>query len=154
MLAELAALRTSQPTYTTAEFPLVLSAGERRAFTANDILRDPAWRTRDVDGALRISAGDAAALGLRSGDRARVVTAAGSAEATVEVSAAMQDGHAALPNGFGVDHTGADGVTVAPGVAPNTLTSADWRDAYAGTPWHKHVPARVEALQPSAGGPN
>jgi formate dehydrogenase len=29
-------------------------------------------------------------------------------------------------------------------VAPNTLTSSEWRDAIAGTPWHKHVPARIE----------
>ena len=31
------------------------------------------------------------------------------------------------------------------GVAPNSLTSTEWRDAHAGTPWHKHVPARIEA---------
>ena len=37
-----------------------------------------------------------------------------------------------------------DGATVVPGVAPNSLTSTSWRDAYAGTPWHKHVPARIE----------
>ena len=34
-----------------------------------------------------------------------------------------------------------------PGVAPNALTSTEWRDAYAGTPWHKHVPARIEAVK-------
>jgi len=34
----------------------------------------------------------------------------------------------------------------APGVAPNALTASDWRDAYAGTPWHKHVPARIEPV--------
>ena len=34
--------------------------------------------------------------------------------------------------------------TRAPGVAPNALTSTGWRDPYAGTPWHKHVPARIE----------
>ena len=55
-------------------------------------------------------------------------------------------GHASLPNGFGVDFTEADGEKRVPGVAPNDLTSADWRDAFAGTPWHKHVPARIEAL--------
>ena len=32
------------------------------------------------------------------------------------------------------------------GVAPNALTSSEWRDAFAGTPWHKHVPARIEPL--------
>ena len=146
MLGELRALRSERPALTSAEFPMVLSAGERRAYTANDILRDPAWRKRDVDGALRVSPQDAATLGLESGDRARIVTAAGAAEATVEVSAAMQEGHASLPNGYGVDHVGADGETVTPGVAPNTLTSVNWRDSYAGTPWHKHVPARIEAV--------
>jgi formate dehydrogenase len=58
----------------------------------------------------------------------------------------MLPGHASLPNGFGVDFTEADGEKRVPGVAPNNLTSADWRDAFAGTPWHKHVPARIEAL--------
>ena len=48
----------------------MLSAGERRAFTANTIIRDPAWRKRDADGALRISPDDAAALGVETGDRA------------------------------------------------------------------------------------
>ena len=44
------------------------------------------------------------------------------------------------------DFVGTDGALRVPGVAPNDLTSADWRDAYAGTPWHKHVPARIEAV--------
>ena len=124
----------------------MLSAGERRAFTANDILRDPSWRKRDADGALRVSVEDADALGLVDGARARITTAAGSAEAIVEVSETMLPGHASLPNGFGVDFVDADGQTRVPGVAPNALTSTDWRDAYAGTPWHKHVPARIEAV--------
>ncbi len=146
LLDDLSGLRDRFPGLTTAEFPIVLSAGERRAFTANDIIRDPSWRTRDVDGALRVSVADAESLGLRTGGRARITTAAGSAEATVEVSDAMQPGHASLPNGYGVDFTGADGRVHRPGVAPNDLTSTDWRDAYAGTPWHKHVPARIEAV--------
>jgi formate dehydrogenase len=58
----------------------------------------------------------------------------------------MQPGHVSLPNGFGVDHVDSDGRAVVPGVAPNELTSAQWRDAFAGTPWHKHVPARVERV--------
>lgn len=145
LLADVSGLADSRPGLTTEEFPIVLSAGERRAFTANDIFRDPSWRKRDVDGALRVSETDAAALGLVNGGRARITTAAGSAEATVEISAAMQAGHAALPNGFGLDFTGADGRETVPGVAPNELTSTGWRDAYAGTPWHKHVPARIEA---------
>ena len=38
------------------------SAGERRSFTANTIIRDAAWRKRDADGALRLSPADADAL--------------------------------------------------------------------------------------------
>jgi Molybdopterin oxidoreductase Fe4S4 domain len=38
----------------------------------------------------------------------------------------------------------------APGVAPNELTDSARRDWLAGTPWHKHVPARVERAQPGA----
>jgi len=138
LLEEVRGLVDQQPGWTTADFPIVLSCGERRAYTANDIFRDPAWRKRDPDGALRVSAVDADELGLTDGARVRVTTERGSAEATVEVDAAMLAGHASLPNGFGLQ----DG----PGVAPNSLTSTHWRDAHAGTPWHKHVPARIEAL--------
>jgi formate dehydrogenase len=146
MLEETRALGDGRAELTSGEFPLVLSAGERRAYTANDILRDPSWRKRDADGALRISVEDATVLGIVDGDHVRISTAAGSAESTVEVSAAMQPGHVSLPNGFGVDHVDSDGRAVVPGVAPNELTSSQWRDAFAGTPWHKHVPARVERV--------
>lgn len=146
LLDDIRALEDARPGLTTADFPIVLSAGERRAFTANDIFRDPSWRKRDADGALRISVADAAALGLVDGARARITTAAGSAEATVEVSEAMRAGHASLPNGYGLDFADEQGHPHVTGVAPNELTSTDWRDAYAGTPWHKHVPARIEAL--------
>lgn len=146
LLAELGALASDRPPLITDEYPIVLSAGERRAFTANDIFRDPGWRKRDADGALRVSVEDAAALGLVDGGRARITTAAGTAEASVEVTDVMLPGHASLPNGFGLDFTDADGEQRVPGVAPNDLTSADWRDEFAGTPWHKHVPARIEAL--------
>src|ERR1700742_5055538 len=146
MLDDLWALAAAPPQLTTPEFPIVLSVGERRAYTANDIFRDPSWRKRDADGALRVSVEDAQALGLVDGARARVSTAAGSAEATVEINETMLPGHASLPNGFGLDYIDGDGQTLVPGVAPNMLTSTGWRDAYAGTQWHKHVPARIEAL--------
>lgn len=146
MLADLRALGEGPRQLTTSEFPIVLSVGERRAYTANDIFRDPSWRKRDTDGALRVSVEDAQHLGLADGCRARITTAAGSAEATIEITETMLPGHAALPNGFGLDYVDDNGRTIVPGVAPNTLTSTVWRDSYAGTPWHKHVPARIEAL--------
>ena len=146
LLDDIRALQDSQPGLTTTEFPIVLSAGERRAFTANDIFRDPSWRKKDTSGALRVSIADAEALGLVDGGRARITTAAGSAETLVEVNPGMRVGHASLPNGYGLDFTDADGGSQVTGVATNALTSTDWRDSYAGTPWHKHVPARIEPV--------
>jgi anaerobic selenocysteine-containing dehydrogenase len=146
MFAELDSLDRGPVIRTTDRLPIVLSVGERRSFTANDIFRDPGWRKRDADGALRVSVEDATRIGLVDGARARITTARGSAEATVEVSDVMLAGHASLPNGFGLDYTDAGGKTLITGIAPNSLTSSDWRDEFAGTPWHKHVPARIEAL--------
>ena len=146
MLDDLRALSTAPPRLTTPELPIVLSVGERRAYTANDIIRDPTWRKRDADGALRVSVEDAQALGLEDGCRARITTAGGSAEVSVEINETMLAGHASLPNGFGLDYVDSDGHTLVPGIAPNALTSTEWRDPYAGTPWHKHVPARIERV--------
>jgi formate dehydrogenase len=127
----------------TAEWPLLLSAGERRSFTANTIIRDSAWRKRDADGALRVSAQDAAAAGLTDGGFATISTPRGSARVSVEISPMMQPGHVSLPNGMGLDEPTAAGAPRA-GVAPNELTSGADRDPIAGTPWHKSVPARLE----------
>jgi anaerobic selenocysteine-containing dehydrogenase len=146
MLHELRGIDAGPVIHTTDRFPIVLSVGELRAFTANDIFRSRTWRKQDADGRLRISTEDAARIGLVDGARAVVSTARGSAEAVVEVSVAMQAGHASLPNGFGLEHTGADGETIVTGVAPNSLTASHWRDGFAGTPWHKHVPASIEPL--------
>jgi anaerobic selenocysteine-containing dehydrogenase len=143
LLGELAAAIESGPPATDPDFPFVLAAGERRSFTANTILRDPAWRKADAAGALRMSPADAARVGVASGDAVLLTTRGGTRRAVVEVSDAMQPGHLALPNGLGL--TLEDGVTT--GVGPNELTRAADRDPWVGTPWHKHVPARVERAE-------
>jgi anaerobic selenocysteine-containing dehydrogenase len=147
LLDELAMLATAPVPGTDAEWPFVLSAGERRSFTANTIIRDPSWRKKDPSGSLRVSATDAERLGLVDGGRARLTTRRGAVEVDLEVTDIMQPGHISLPNGLGlltpVDGDGADERT---GVAPNELTASEDRDPYAGTPWHKHVPARLEPV--------
>jgi len=144
LLDELATLRY-EPAAVVEGFPFVLSAGERRSFTANTIVRDPAWRKKDIEGALRVSPADAATLGVVTGDRVRLTTQRDSVEVSVEVTDMMQAGHVSLPNGLGLDYPDGDGRATT-GVAPNELTSANLRDRFAGTPWHKHVPARIEPL--------
>ena len=129
-----------------SEYPFVLSAGERRTSTANTSLRDPAWRKKDSHGALRISPGDAARLGIRDGGLVRITTRRGSATARAEISDTLLQGHASLPNGLGLLYPDENGQPTVSGVAPNELTSASDRDWLAGTPWHKHVRAQLVAL--------
>jgi anaerobic selenocysteine-containing dehydrogenase len=137
----------AEPPASDPDWPFVLSAGERRSFTANTIMRDPTWRKRDPAGALRVSPGDAARLGLVDGGRARLSTRRGDGEVTVEIDERMQDGHLSLPNGLGLTSPSDNGQPVVTGVAPNELTFAADRDPFAGTPWHKHVPARLSAIE-------
>ena len=110
------------------------SAGERRSCSANTILRDPGWRRKDAEGALRIHPLDAASVGVVDGGRARITTKRGSAEVAVELSERMARGHVSRPNGLGRDHPEGEARTTT-GVAPNELTSLDDRDWVAGPPW-------------------
>jgi anaerobic selenocysteine-containing dehydrogenase len=138
LLAELTRTLDAAPAR-DPEFPFVLTAGERRSFTANTIIRDPAWRKKDAEGALRIHPDDAAALGVAAGGSLRLTTKRDSLIVPVEITDTMQRGHVALPNGLGLAYD-----TATAGVAPNELTSTEERDPFVGTPWHKSVPARLE----------
>lgn len=142
LLEELKVLEVGESKLNTAEFPFVLMAGERRDYSANTIYRDPGWRRKDRDGSLRINPVDAEALGLVNGGEARLSTKVGSAVAVVEITDRMQSGHLSLPNGFGLDNDNGERT----GVAINELTNLSDRDPFAGTPWHKYVAARVEAV--------
>jgi anaerobic selenocysteine-containing dehydrogenase len=146
LFADLDALATRNPSLATREYPFMLSAGERRSFTANTIIRNPDWRKKDAGGALSMNPEDAKSLGVADGSRARLTTRRGSAEVLVQVSDRLQRGHISLPNGLGLDFPGVDGQRVMAGVGPNELTRSEDRDPVAGTPWHKSTPARVEPL--------
>ncbi len=143
LLEELDTLPATAAVNDSGDYPFVLAAGERRTSTANTIQRDPAWRKKDAQGALRVSIEDAARIGLSDGDRARITTKRGTAVAVVEITDTLLSGHITLPNGFGL---GPGGSSDAVGVAPNELTSSDDRDWFAGTPHHKHVRARLEKV--------
>lgn len=146
LLSDASNLNSERPEETSTDFPFLLSAGERRAFTANTIIRNPDWRRKDRDGALFINPEDAARLNLGEGSTARLSTGTGSLEVVVELNNRMQRGHISLPNGAGLDYPDETGALQQTGVSPNELTSASLRDAYAGTPWHKSVPAQLEPI--------
>jgi formate dehydrogenase len=145
LMPELRSLRDERPSC-DPEFPFVLSAGQRRSSTANTIIRDPKWRPKDPAGALWMNPADAAELGVQSGGRVRIITKRASAESVVVLTDTMLPGHVALPNGTGLWYPDREGQEFQHGVAPNELTVTEDRDWFAGTPFHKHVAARIEAV--------
>lgn len=146
MLDLLMSLDPSGPPVDT-EFPLILSAGERRTETSNTSIRDATWlRKGSLESTLRISPEDAARLGFADRDPVDVVTSRGRARTLIELHAGCRPGHISLPNGQGLDVRQEDGSVKRLGVALNNLTDYRWRDPIVGTPWHKYVPARLEKV--------
>lgn len=148
LLQELRGLAGEDPRRRDPDYPFVLAAGERRSSTANTLYRDPAWRKKDPQGALRLSPADAERLGIPDGGYARITTRTGSVITAVQISDTLQPGHATLPNGLGLCYPDEHGRLSVQGVAPNELTASADRDPLAGTPFHKHVAARIEAAPP------
>jgi anaerobic selenocysteine-containing dehydrogenase len=146
MLTALTALHSQRP-QRDADYPFVLSAGERRSDTSNTSIRDASWHRRGAFGTLRMHPSDAQKLGCSPGDWVRLTTRRGHAEAAIEFGPDLQPGHVSLPNGHGLDYIAADGTPVHKGVSLNELTDTSSRDPYAGTPWHKHVPVQIERLR-------
>ena len=146
LLAELGELADETPPGDDLRWPLMLSAGERRSFTANTIFRDPAWRKKDPDGALRVSPVDAEQIGLADGAHGQALHEAGARHR----HGRHRRRHATRPHlvaqrtRLGSRRVGDAGCT--PGLAPNELTASEDRDPWAGTPWHKSVPARLEPV--------
>ncbi|MCH7959350.1 MAG: molybdopterin-dependent oxidoreductase [Candidatus Hydrogenedentes bacterium] len=148
LIAEIEALREEE---TDTAYPFVLQAGERRSYNANQIFRRGDWRKNDRDGALKIHPADALRIGLEDGDHAEVRSRSGAIEVSVVLSDEMREGLVSLPHGYGMLET-AEGQEANEAVGPdiNLLTSAEYCDAIAKTPFHKHIPVNVvPALVPA-----
>ncbi|MGQ0623997.1 MAG: molybdopterin-dependent oxidoreductase [Sporichthyaceae bacterium] len=126
------------------DYPFSLLNGQRRSHNANQILRSPAWRKSDLDGALRIHPDDLANLGAEVGDWLAVVTATGRLVVRTEADDSMRRGQVALPHGFGMSVPDGKGGRVTNGPRINQITAALDRDPIAGTPHHKDVRVRLE----------
>lgn len=127
------------------EYPFVLLAGERRSFNANTIIRHQGWRKKDADGALKLHSADAASLGLTAGQVALCESSRGAVRVHVEITDELQPGVVSMPHGYGMTE---DASSYGPAV--NELTDADHCDALAKTPFHKYVPVRISAVEPTA----
>lgn len=121
-----------------------------RGYSANTIIRDPAWMKSNDATLLTMHPEDARTVGVGAGERVQITTEAGQAIAPVLLDERMQRGTVSLPNGLGLAYPNEQGDETITGTAPNELTSVGYRDKFAGTPFHKHVPARLTpALPPS-----
>jgi anaerobic selenocysteine-containing dehydrogenase len=126
------------------QYPFSLISGQRRSHNANQILRPPAWRKTDMDGALRARSADLASIGADAGDWVAVVTRTGRIVVRAEVDESMRPMQVALPHGFGMSVPDTHGGRVVNGPRINLITDATDRDPIAGTPHHKDVPVRLE----------
>lgn len=110
MLEELQSLATESAF--RSQYPIILAAGERRAYNANQIYRNPAWRKLDPHGALRMHSLDAATLDLTNGSKARCISGHGSIEVVIQVDDSVRRGVVALPHGYGMRYR--DGAATGP----------------------------------------
>ena len=123
------------------EYPLIMSSGLHMDGNANTQMRDPAWNEGKAYHWFRMHPDDAAGLGLENGQMVRVITEAGREEVELKVDADTRPGYAQLPHGFGLVHEGKKY-----GANANRLALNTHRDRLAGTPLHRYVRCRVEAV--------
>jgi len=123
-----------------AEFPLILMAGRHTDMNANTSMRDPAWNEGRRPCTLAMNPADAEELGFADGQTVKVVTEAGEETIEVEVTTDARKGQVIIPHGFGLVYNG-----VKYGANVNRLTKNTHRDQF-GTPIHRYVPCRVEAI--------
>jgi anaerobic selenocysteine-containing dehydrogenase len=121
-------------------YPFVLSAGRHFPYTANTILRDPAWNDGKPVCNLLVSEEDARGLGVRDGAQVRLRTEASEVQVPVEISSIPPRGTVVLPHGFGLVYDGSSY-----GVNVNQLTKNTHRDRLTASPLHRYVPCRIEA---------
>jgi anaerobic selenocysteine-containing dehydrogenase len=84
---------------------------------------------------------DAVKQGLVDGQMVRVITEAGREQIELKTDATTRPGYAVMPHGFGLVHQGKTY-----GANANRLAKNTHRDRLAGTPLHRHIRCRVEAV--------
>lgn len=123
------------------KYPFVLVAGRHMDTNANTLMRDPAWNKNRRACTLAMNPIDAQPLNLRDAQMVKVTTEAGAVEIELELTNQARPGQVIIPHGFGLDYNGQ-----IYGVNVNRLTKNTYRDKLAGTPLHRYVPCRVEAM--------
>ncbi len=123
------------------EYPLVMSSGLHMDGNANSQMRDPVWNEGKTYHWFRMHPDDATKQGLENGQVVRVITEAGQEQIELKIDATTRPGYALMPHGFGLVYQGKKYGANANRIAKNTH-----RDRLAGTPLHRYIRCRVEAV--------
>jgi anaerobic selenocysteine-containing dehydrogenase len=123
------------------EYPLIMSSGLHMDGNANTQMRDPVWNEGKTYHWFRMHPDDAAGQGLEDGQMVRVITEAGHEDIKLKIDATTRPGYALMPHGFGLVHQGKKY-----GANANRLAKNTHRDRLAGTPLHRYIRCRVEAI--------
>jgi anaerobic selenocysteine-containing dehydrogenase len=122
------------------EFPLILNAGRHMKYNANTLMRNPEWNSGKKACTVSMNPEDIRILGFSHGQLVLVTTEAGSEVGELEMSSRVRQGTVLIPHGFGLTYEGK-----VYGMNVNRLTKNSHRDPL-GTPLHRFVPCRVEAV--------
>jgi anaerobic selenocysteine-containing dehydrogenase len=129
---------------THPEFPLILFSGSHAEVNANGVLRNqPGWITgKKQPQPLSVHPENAAQLGIeQDGDLVRLYTDKGHQDFPARITYEIRKGTVMAPHGFGMRYDG-----TVNGHNLNMLTNCKNRDPFAGTPYLRYVPCRVERL--------
>ncbi len=128
------------------DFPFNLIAGERRSYNANTIIRNPEWRKKDPEGALKINPIDAGLLGIQAGDTVRLSNEVGQLKILSSITDEVPEGVLSMPHGHGMKYDENQNYKSV-GAMANMLTSTDHCDPLAKTPYHKNVRVKLEKIE-------
>lgn len=140
-LSEIETERERRELERDARYPFILSSGRHIQYNANTIMRDPAWNEGKRACTCIMNPADAERLGLKDGDMVKVTTEAGSVEVELEVTDQTCKRYVMVPHGFGLEYRGKTY-----GANANRLSGSSHRDRFAGTPFHRYIPCRVEKI--------
>src|SRR4030042_6931353 len=115
-------------------------AGRHMDMNANTEMRNPAWNEGRRACTLAMHPADVERYGLKDRQMVKVITEAGEEAVEVEITDETRKGQVIIPHGFGLVYNG-----VKYGANVNRLTKNTNRDQF-GTPMHRYVPCRIEAL--------
>ncbi len=135
-----------------ADYPFVVSLGQRRQYNSNQVIRTPRWRKQDHDGNLRVHPRDLQKIGAADGGWVTVETRTGALTARAEADDSLRVGYATLPHGYGMTYPLENGERVTIGPRVNMLSASEDCDPIGATPYHKNVAARLRCASDDEAG--